>query len=269
MLKIEKTWPIGSNKMNAIIKCSNVDVDFHVYGASKNLRLSLLKSLSGGLILPRKMIRDNSHYVVKALDGITLELKKGDRIGLIGHNGAGKSTLLRVLAGVYAPSSGSVTINGRLTPLLNLSPGLETEDSGYENIITIGSLLGFSDEQIQNKIPEIIEFSGLGDYIYLPVRTYSSGMQARLTFSIATAVDPGILLMDEGIGAADAQFAEKAAIRIKAMVDKTDMLVLASHSEALVRSMCNKALLMQKGKIICIGTVDEVFGKYAESYSNQ
>lgn len=252
--------------MDTLIKCSNLDIDFPVYGASKNLRLSFLNSLSGGLIFP-KSIRDNLQYYVKALDSINLELKKGDRVGLVGHNGAGKSTLLRVLAGVYAPSAGNILISGKLTPLLNLAPGLETDDTGYENIITIGRLLGISDEQILIKIPEIIEFSGLGDYIYLPLRTYSSGMQARLTFSIATAVEPGILLMDEGIGAADAQFAEKAAKRIKTMVDKTDMLVLASHSEALVRSMCNKALLMQKGKIVFIGTVDEVFKEYAKSYT--
>jgi ABC-type polysaccharide/polyol phosphate transport system ATPase subunit len=200
--------------------------------------------------------------MVKALEDVTLELRSGDRLGLIGHNGAGKSTLLRVIGGIYTPTAGRVTVSGRITPLLNQSPGLEMEDTGYENIITVGMLLGMSLEEIKGKAPEIIEFSDLGDYIHLPVRTYSTGMLARLSFSIATALDPGILLLDEGIGTADARFADKASRRVKDLIARTDILVLASHSEDMIGSMCNKAALLHHGRILEIGAVSDVFRSY-------
>jgi len=146
--------------------------------------------------------------------------------------------------------------------LLNQTPGIENEDSGYENIITIGMLLGMSLVEITEKAPKIVEFSGLGDYIHLPIRTYSSGMQARLGFSICTALEPGILLLDEGIGAADAQFAEKASKRVKDMIEQTEILVLASHSDALIESMCNRAALIHHGRLMELGPVDEVMKAY-------
>ena len=139
---------------------------------------------------------------------------------------------------------------------------MEIEDSGYENIITIGMLLGMSRLEITNKAPEIIEFSGLGDYINLPIRTYSTGMQARLGFSICTALEPGILLLDEGIGAADAQFADKASKRVKGMVEQTEILVLASHSESMIESMCNRAALIHHGQLMELGPVDQVMKAY-------
>jgi len=242
------------------ILLERVGVDFVMFGARRNIRLSFLDGITGGRILPGTL---RSHpIVVKALDDISMELRSGDRVGLIGHNGAGKSTLLRVLAGIYTPSAGRITIEGHITPLLHQSPGLEMEDSGYDNIITCGMLLGMSLEEITAKAPEIIEFSGLGDYIQFPVRTYSSGMLARLSFSIATALDPGILLLDEGIGAADAQFSDKATRRIKEFIAKTDVLVLASHSEALIESMCDKAALMHHGQLVEYGSVASVTRSY-------
>jgi len=227
-----------------------VGVDFPIFGAHKNLRLSFLSGVTGGRILPKHMEKP---VVVKALEDINLDLKSGDRIGLMGHNGAGKSTLLRVMAGVYYPTAGRVVAEGSLTPLLNLTPGMETEDSGYDNIITVGLLLGMSMAEITEKAPGIVAFSELGDYIHLPVRTYSSGMQARLAFSIATSLDPGILLLDEGIGAADAHFADKAAARTKEMMEKTEILVLASHAEGLLEAMCDKAALMHHGRLLEVG----------------
>src|SRR5688572_5024324 len=175
----------------------NVEVDFPIFGANKNLRLTLLSGLTGGRIIPNRMQKQT--VVVKALEGISLDLRDGDRLGLIGHNGAGKSTLLRVMAGVYQPTVGRVSVQGNLTPLLDLTPGIEPEDTGYDNIITVGLLLGMSLAEITAKAPGIVEFSELGDFIYLPMRTYSSGMMARLSTSIATSIDPGILLLDEGI----------------------------------------------------------------------
>jgi ABC-type polysaccharide/polyol phosphate transport system ATPase subunit len=244
----------------AHIKLNHASVDFPVFGAAKNLRLALIGGLTGGKILPKSL--QTKAVTVKALDDISLELKSGDRIGLVGHNGAGKSTLLRVLAGVYQPTSGLIDIEGRITPLLNQTPGMEIEDSGYENIITIGMLLGMSRLEIINKASEIIEFSGLGDYIHLPIRTYSTGMQARLGFSICTALEPGILLLDEGIGAADAQFADKASKRVKGMVEQTEILVLASHSESMIESMCNRAALIHHGQLMELGPVDQVMKAY-------
>ena len=236
-----------------------IGVDFPIFGAHKNLRLSLIADVTGGRILPKRM---QAPVIIKALDDISLELRSGDRVGLMGHNGAGKSTLLRVMAGVYHPTYGRLRVEGKLTPLLNLTPGIEMEDSGYENIITVGMLLGMTLEEITEKAPGIVEFSELGDYINFPIRTYSSGMQARLAFSIATSLDPGILLLDEGIGAADARFSDKAARRTRQMMEKTDILVLASHSDALIESMCDKAALLHHGRLLEFGPFEAIKNSY-------
>lgn len=238
----------------------HVGVDFPIFGANKNLRISLIAGLTGGKILPKTM--QAGSIIVKALDDINLHLRSGDRVGLMGHNGAGKSTLLRVLAGVYHPTSGRISIEGKLTPLLNLSPGMEMEDSGYDNIFTVGMLLGMSRAEVEEKAPAIMEFSGLGDYINFPIRTYSSGMQARLAFAISTSLDPGILLLDEGIGAADAAFAEKAAKRVNELIERTEILVLASHSDTLIESMCDKALLLHHGRLLELGAIADVKRAY-------
>jgi ABC-type polysaccharide/polyol phosphate transport system ATPase subunit len=244
----------------ASLSIRNVSIDFPIFGSKKNLRLSLLAGVTGGRILPHRV--RTSNIVVKALDDISFELKSGDRLGLIGHNGAGKTTLLRVMAGVYHPTSGRMHLEGHLTPLLNLSPGIEPEDTGYDNIITVGMLLGMSRAEIDAKAPAIIEFSELGDYIHFPVRTYSAGMQARLSFSIATSLDPGILLLDEGIGAADAAFAHKAGMRVKELMDRTEILVLASHSDALIDEMCNQAALLDHGRLVEYGNIQAVRAAY-------
>ena len=238
----------------------NVGVDFPIFGANKNLRLSFLAGLTGGRILPERLRKEI--LIVTALEGVSLDLKSGDRIGLMGHNGAGKSTLLRVMAGVYKPTAGSIAIEGRLTPMLELTPGIELEDTGYDNIITVGLLLGMSLAEITAKAPGIVEFSELGDFIHLPVRTYSSGMLARLGASIASSVDPGILLLDEGIGAADARFNEKMSQRVKALLERTEILVLASHSEALLGSMCDRAMLLHHGRVLELGGFETVQKAY-------
>jgi len=242
------------------ITLKDVDVDFTLFGSSRNLRLSLLGGLTGGRILSNQLKKDV--VTIKALENISLEFQSGDRVGLIGHNGAGKSTLLRVLAGVCTPNRGTVTITGKITPLLHQAPGLEMEETGYENIITVGMLLGMGLAEIKARVDEIVEFSDLGDYIHLPIRTYSSGMLSRLSFSIATSIDPGILILDEGIGAADARFSDKAAKRVKELIAKTDIFVLASHSETLIDSMCNKALLMHHGQVLDFGSVAEISKSY-------
>jgi ABC-type polysaccharide/polyol phosphate transport system ATPase subunit len=212
------------------------------------------------------MIRHDSggrdRVVIKALNGVSLHLQQGDRVGLLGRNGAGKSTLLKVVAGVYEPILGHVLASGKITPCFDLLPGLDPEDTGYENIITAGLLLGMDRNEIENKIPDIEEFSELGEYLSLPVRTYSAGMVVRLGFSLATSVDPGILLMDEWIGMGDARFAERASRRLRSFIDRSSVLVLATHSEELIRSWCNKAALLEAGRIVQLGSVDEIFRVY-------
>jgi len=190
---------------------------------------------------------------VRALDGISFELKEGDRLGLTGHNGSGKSTLLRVLAGVYEPTGGSLSVQGRIASLLDISIGMDPEASGLENIFLRGVLLGLSKADIQKKTEEIIDFSGLGDFIDLPIRTYSSGMSMRLAFSIATSVEADILLMDEWLSVGDADFVKKAEDRLKALVNKTPILVMASHSPEILKEVCSRVMRLEKGKICLEG----------------
>jgi ABC-type polysaccharide/polyol phosphate transport system ATPase subunit len=241
----------------------HVNVDFPIYGTQRSLRKALLEGATGGLI-GRDKTRSN-RITVRALVDISLDLNDGDRIGLVGHNGAGKSTLLKVMAGVYEPSSGKIMTRGRITPLFDSMPGMDPEDTGYENTITAGMLFGMTRAEIEKKVPEIEEFSELGEYFALPMRSYSLGMATRLGFAVATAIDPGILLMDEGIGAGDARFAERAARRMERFIDKSRILVLASHSEALIRSTCNKAAFMKAGRVLAVGGIDEIFKQYHDS----
>ncbi len=251
--------------MSSII-LDQVIVDFPIYGSQRSFRKALFQRASGGVI--RREGRHNERVVVRALDGISLELRRGDRLGMIGHNGAGKTTLLRVLAGVYEPTSGRVEIEGKISPLFNMSPGLDLDDTGYENIVTCGLYLGMSHEEISVKTADIERFAELGDYLSLPVRTYSAGMMLRLGFAMATAIDPEILLLDEGLGAGDARFADRAASRVKALVERANILVLASHSDALIASMCNRAIVLSGGCIVAEGTVPDCIRYYGEQNSN-
>lgn len=242
----------------ASILVEDITVSFPVYGSQKMLRQELAARVGG---LMRREGRRH-RLTIHALEGVSLEIRHGDRIGLLGPNGAGKSTLLRVLAGVYEPVSGRVEINGRVSPLFNTSPGLDMDDTGYENITTCGLYLGMTRDEISRKTPEIAAFTELGDYLSLPCRTYSTGMLSRLGFGIATSLDPEILLLDEGIGAGDARFAERAAKRVDALVERANILVLATHGDGLIRQMCNKAVLLQSGRVLFAGSVEEVIEAY-------
>jgi ABC-type polysaccharide/polyol phosphate transport system ATPase subunit len=244
----------------ASIALDNVTIDFPIYGAShRSLRKSLFAK-TGGLI--RHEGKRDNRVVVRALENISFTLKDGDRLGLVGHNGAGKTTLLRALAGVYWPDYGEIKVDGRISPLFTAAPGLDMEDTGFENIKTCGMFLGMSPEELEYKLPNIMEFCELGEYLELPVRTYSAGMITRLCFAIATAIDPGILLLDEGLAAGDARFAVRAESRMNELIERTRILVLASHSDAMVRHMCNCGLLLEKGRVLAFGNVDEVLEKY-------
>lgn len=244
----------------ATVVLEHVRVDFPIYGSRQSFRKVLFERATGGLV--SRGGRQENHVVIKALDDVNLRIEEGDRLGLVGHNGAGKSTLLKVIAGVYEPVGGRVLVDGKITPLFDTMPGLDSEDTGYENIVTAGLLLGMSRSEIETRIPEIEEFSELGEYLSLPVRTYSTGMQTRLGFSVATAVHPGILLMDEGIGAGDARFAERATQRMKDFIGRSQIMILASHSDQMIRTTCNKAALMKAGQVLNVGPVDDILAEY-------
>ncbi len=244
----------------ASVVLQNVRVDFPIYGAQRSLRTAIYQRATGGLI--HREGKNQERVIVRALNDVSLRLEEGDRLGLIGHNGSGKSTLLKVLAGIYEPISGKLLVDGRVTPLFDMMPGLDVEDTGYENIVTAGMLLGISRDELEKKIPEIEEFCELGEYLTLPVRTYSAGMTMRLGFAIVTALDPGILLMDEGFGTGDLRFTERTTDRLNSFLGRSRIIVLASHSDSMIKSMCNKAALMQEGRILSVGPVDEVLEEY-------
>ena len=240
----------------AQIDLKNVTAEFPIYGAQPSLRSELFGRVVGGVL--RRQNHGGQRVVVRALDGVSLTVHHGDQVGLIGHNGAGKSTLLRVFAGIYEPSQGTISVEGRVSPLFSTSPGLDPDDTGYENIVTCGLLLGMSRKEIERKLPEIEEFSELSDYLALPARTYSTGMLVRLGFAIATAIEPEILLLDEELGAGDARFAMHAAKRVEALIERSSIVVLASQSEDLIRRICNRAILLDHGRVIADGPTEEV-----------
>lgn len=239
------------------ISLKNVTLDIPIFDARKSLRSKMFSTFTGGRIsVNRKSV------MVKALDNVSIDLNPGDRLGLVGHNGSGKSTLLRVMAGIYEPLVGEVFVNGRVISLFNNSLGLDIDKTGRDNIKNIAYLLGMSRAEIQKNLSEIVEFCELGDFIDLPARTYSAGMLVRLGFGVATSMHPEILLLDEGIGVGDARFATRAKARLDSFYERAKTLVIASHSDELIRSLCNKAALMEKGKLIMLADVDSVLERY-------
>lgn len=257
--------------MNSI-DVQDIHVEFPLYGQrQRSLRNFLVpKSLIGGR---RPVLASvggaieaelSGKVLIKAIDGLSFSLQQGDRLGIVGHNGAGKTTLLRVLAGVYEPTRGRVSVRGSVTPMFSLSDGMDQDATGYENIWLRSSVLGFSRSDIAKHMDDIAEFSELGDYLNMPVRTYSSGMYVRLGFAIATTLDPQILIMDEMIGAGDAKFITRAEARLKRMVERTGIMVVATHSTGIVKTWCNKAMLLSHGKLVHFGDVEDTMRRYEE-----
>jgi len=181
----------------------------------------------------------------------------------VGSNGAGKTTLLRTLAGIYTPVRGRVLSRGRVAPLFDIALGMDPDATGYENIRIRGLFLDLTAEEIDELTPEIAAFSELGAYLDVPIRTYSAGMRVRLAFAIATSIEPEILLLDEMIGAGDAAFLGRAKTRLHEFLSRTRVMILASHSNDIIRQMCNKALLLHEGKVVGLDTVDEILDAYA------
>jgi len=246
----------------ALIKLENVTLEFPVEASKPQRRRS---SSEEGPIGGQLSSGQAGHLVVRALDQLSLTLEPGDRLALVGHNGAGKTTLLRVMAKLYAPTHGRVTIQGRVAPLLNLSFGMDMDSTGYENIFIRGLFLGMSKAELKKKADAIAEFSELGDFLDLPMRTYSSGMRARLAFAISTHVETDILLLDEVVATGDARFFKKANERLESFARESKVLVLASHSNKVLRGICNKALLLEHGRIRKFGPIDEVIETYTAS----
>jgi ABC-2 type transport system ATP-binding protein/lipopolysaccharide transport system ATP-binding protein len=245
----------------ASIDLEGVVVSFPVYDqSSRSLKKRLITATTGGRI--ESATESGKITVVRALDGVTLSLAHGDRVGLVGHNGAGKTTLLRVLAGIYEPTIGTARIDGNAAPLFDVALGMDPESTGYENIVLRGLFLGLSRRQIDERVDDIAEFTELGEFLKLPIRTYSTGMRMRLAFAVSTSIEPDILLLDEGIGAGDAAFLEKAQRRLRDFTDKAAIIVLASHSDALVRQMCEQVVLMEHGKILRFGPTEEILSTY-------
>ncbi len=199
-----------------------------------------------------------------ALNDVNFEIYKGDRLAILGLNGAGKSTLLKTIVGVYKPTEGTITKKGVIAPLLELGAGFDPNYSGRENIYLYGAILGYSREYIDSKLDEIIEFSELGHFIEVPVKNYSSGMRSRLGFSIATAVEPDILILDEVLSVGDAKFRKKSLAKVKSMFAKGVTVLFVSHSIEQVKAICNKAILLEHGKIIASGDVLDVATVYEE-----
>jgi len=250
----------------ATISLERVTIEFPIYNArARRLTGELFRRTIGGKIKSNV----SSHVSVVALRDIDLELADGDRLGLIGQNGAGKSTLLRVLAGIYEPLSGRARIEGTVASLTDITMGMDLEASGYENIVLRGVFLGLHVSEVRRMIPEIEAFTELGEFLELPLRTYSTGMLLRLAFAVTTAVIPEILIMDELIGAGDAAFVAKAKARLNQMISASRILVIASHDVEIIRRFCNRAALLETGRIARIGPVEQVVCAYLGGDSPQ
>ncbi len=226
--------------------------------------------------LASEKVDDLKDYIIKALrhqlmykefwalKDVTFNVDKGDRVGVLGLNGAGKSTLLKCVAGVLKPTEGNITTKGVIVPLLELGAGFDKQYTGAENIYLYGAMLGYSKAFINEKFDEIVKFSELGDFINVPVKNYSSGMKSRLGFAIATIVEPDILILDEVLSVGDAKFRKKSEKKIKSMIEKNVTVLFVSHSIDQVRSICNKAILLEAGHLVASGDVEEVAAIYEE-----
>lgn len=231
----------------------NVTVQYPVYNArAKSLRNHLVRLSTGG----RVQQESASVQLVTALRDVSLDLRDGDSVGLVGHNGAGKSTLLRTMAGIYTPVSGSIRREGRVATLLELGAGMDGELSGYENILRMSLLLGRPAAAVLASLPEIEEFTQLGHFLNLPVRTYSSGMTTRLMFAVATAVTPDILLLDEVFGAGDADFQRHAHERMESLIRGVGILVFASHEHEKLKHYCRRFFRLEHGTLTEVGASD-------------
>ena len=239
------------------IRLDGAAVDFPIFDAkTRSLKKSVLGRAGGRIGTESKV------PIIEALRDINLTLGRGDRVALVGHNGAGKSTLLRLMAGIYEPTRGSALVRGKVAPIFDLAVGMDPEISGRENIIIRGLFLGMTRKQMEARLEDIAEFTELGDYLSMPLRAYSTGMRVRLALGVVTSIDPEILLLDEGIGAVDAEFLAKARGRLNELVARSGILVFASHSDEFLQDLCDTALWMEHGQIREYGPLQDVLDHY-------
>lgn len=242
-----------------MIEFTNVRADFPIYNSSsRSLKKAVLNIATGGKIVSS----DRSHVVIRAIDNISFKVAEGERVGLVGPNGAGKSTLLRLLAGVYKPTAGNIEVQGSVKSLIDIGLGIDNEATGRQNIFLRAALMDIPRSTIESNIDEIIEFSDLGQYIDMPVRTYSSGMHLRLAFSVTTFMSSDVLLMDEWLSVGDAGFRKRAEAKMNNLIEQSKILVVASHSKELLEKICTRIIWLEHGAIKMDGGVNEVLAQY-------
>ncbi|WP_114949010.1 ABC transporter ATP-binding protein [Microvirga calopogonii] len=242
-----------------LVEVRDLGVRYPVLTApARSLKNKVLSRTTGG------RIAGNSAGLVEvqALSRVSFTFRPGDRVALIGHNGSGKSTLLRVLAGIYHPTSGEVRLEGRVAALFDAAFGMDVDSTGYENIVLRAKYLGIPRSEIQGQVDEIVEFSELGAFMAMPIRTYSAGMAARLAFAISTSVKADILLIDEGVSAGDAGFMAKADKRLRGVIDRSPIVVFASHDRNAMINLCTRGLVLQGGQVLFDGTVNDAYSHY-------
>lgn len=251
---------VGDISNETVIKVNNVTMEFKI----TKEKIDTIKEF-----IIRTIKRNKSESTIfTALKNVSFEIKKGERVGIIGFNGAGKSTLLKLLSGIYDPTEGSICTKGKLAPLLELGAGFDNNYSGKANIFLNGAFLGYSEKFIKEKYDEIVEFSELGESINYPVKNYSSGMRAKLGFSIASVVEPDILVIDEILSVGDIKFQRKSADKLRALIDSGITVLLVSHSIGQIRDICNKAIWIDNGEIQMMGDVDDVCDAYTIAANN-
>ena len=244
----------------ASVELHGVTLDYAIY----SVRAQSLRSAAMNLAVGGRLLRNQSDTtVVRALSNVSFKLGDGDRLGIIGHNGSGKTTLLRVLSGIYEPEHGLVDIRGKLVSMLSASVGLDFEAPGTQNIRNLAMLQGMSKKDIEQRLPRIVEFSELGAYIHMPIKSYSFGMLTRLVFSVAVESDADILIMDEWLSAGDASFMAKAGKRVDRLIERAKIMIIATHDIGLVRNHCNKVLVLNAGQTVYFGPTQDYFQQLA------
>jgi ABC-type polysaccharide/polyol phosphate transport system ATPase subunit len=241
----------------AKISVKNVSLNYPIFDASsRSLKQAVIRQVGG------QINQTVGRVSVQALSDVSFDLNEGERLGLLGHNGAGKTTLLKVLSGIYEPSEGTLEVHGTRSSMTDVTMGMDADATGRENIRLRSIFLGMTFAEAKRLQPEIERFTELGEYLDLPIRTYSTGMLVRLGFAVSTALSPEILLMDEMIGAGDRAFAEKAKARVERYVSGASILVLASHNTGILREFCSKGLLLARGRVLAFGDIESIIAEY-------
>ncbi len=258
---INNSLGIRENEQDSFaIRAQNLTLHVPVFMQEDKQLISTSLNILKGLYLG-----NSQRKIVTILDDLSFNLKNGDRLGLIGSNGAGKSTLLRMLAGIYHPSHGNLQVDGRVQGLFDISLGMNPEATGMENIFVRGLQMGLRLKEIEELLDKILSFADLGQAINKPLHTYSSGMRVRLAFAISTMIEPEVLLLDEWIGVGDANFRKKFEIRMNELVDSCRALVLATHNNSLMSSLCTHGMVLDQGKIVFFGDIKEALSFYGKS----